>query len=172
VRATGEVTIRRAEPADAAVLADLNSHAQAVHHRRVPEWFSAPGDPAVADLLRGWLRETGSVGFVAEMEGRPVGYALAAVHRRPATALTREGTWIDLDQIAVAPAARRRGVARALCGQVIDHARRLGLAEVQLNVWAFNGEAQALFASLGFEARSLRLSLDARPGAQPQQGAT
>jgi ribosomal protein S18 acetylase RimI-like enzyme len=51
---------------------------------------------------------------------------------------------------------------------VVDHARTLGLAEVQLNVWAFNGEAQALFTSLGFEPRSLRLSLDMRPdGSSP-----
>jgi ribosomal-protein-alanine N-acetyltransferase len=163
VTATRDLTIRRAEPADAAVLADLNSHAQAVHHQRVPEWFSAPGDPEVAALLRGWLRQDGAVGFVAELGGEPVGYALAVVHHRSATPLTNEGTWIDLDQIAVAPAARRRGVARGLCERVIDHARRLGLAEVQLNVWAFNGEAQALFTSLGFEPRSLRLSLGMHP---------
>jgi ribosomal protein S18 acetylase RimI-like enzyme len=154
--------VRRAAPADAARLADFNSHVQAIHHQRVPEWFPPPGDPDVADMLRSWLRQPESLGFLAEMDGRPVGYALAAVHHRPATPLTREGTWVDLDQIAVAPEARRKGVARALCEQVIGHARQHDLDEVQLNVWAFNDDAQALFTSVGFEPRSLRLSLNTR----------
>jgi ribosomal protein S18 acetylase RimI-like enzyme len=161
--------LRVATPADAAVLAGLNHHAQIVHHERVPEWFPPPGDPDVVDVLRRWLRGPAAVGFVAETDGRAIGYVLAGVHHRPATPLTREGAWIDLDQIAVVPEARRRGVARALCQQVIAHARHLGLDEVQLNVWSFNAEAQALFTSLGFESRSLRLSLNTRSG-EPGEG--
>jgi ribosomal protein S18 acetylase RimI-like enzyme len=156
------VAVRRASPADAELLAGLNRHAQAVHHQRVPEWFPPPGDPDVTGLLRGWLRGEGAVGFVAELDGRAVGYALAGVHHRPATPLTREGAWLDLEQIAVAPDARRRGVARRLCEAVIAHARDLHLDEVQLNVWAFNTDAQALFSSIGFEPSSLRLTLDTR----------
>jgi ribosomal protein S18 acetylase RimI-like enzyme len=164
---SGPVAVRRAAPVDAAVLAGLNHHAQSLHHERVPEWFPPPGDPDVTDLLRQWLRGPGAAGFVAEIDGSAVGYALAAVHHRPATPLTAEGTWIDLDQIAVVPEARRRGVARALCAQVIAHAEELGIDEIQLNVWAFNDQAQALFTSLGFETRSMRLSLNTRSSDGP-----
>jgi ribosomal protein S18 acetylase RimI-like enzyme len=156
--------VRVADPADAVVLADLDRDAQEEHHQRVPEWFAAPGDPDVADLLRRWLARDGAVGFVAELDDRTAGYALAVVHHRPATPAVPESHWIDLDQIAVAPHARRRGVARALCQSVIDHAREQGLDAVQLNVWAFNPEAQALFTSMGFEPRSMRLVLGAVAG--------
>jgi ribosomal protein S18 acetylase RimI-like enzyme len=153
------LVVRIATPDDALVLADLNRGRQQENHRRVPEWFPAPGDPDVADLMRGWLAREGAIGFVAELDGRLAGYALAGVHHRPATKLTPAERWIDLDQIAVAPEARRRGVARALCEEVIAHARALGLEGVQLNVWAFNPEAQALFTSLGFDPLSMRLAL-------------
>jgi GNAT superfamily N-acetyltransferase len=153
------VAVRPAGADDAVLLADLNHPVQALHHERVPEWFPAPGDPGVADRLRRWLDRADGVGFVAELDGRPVGYALASVHHRPATGVAPEGHWIDLDQIAVVPAARRRGVARGLCRRVIAHARELGLDEVRLNVVGFGTDAQALFASLGFEIRSQRLAL-------------
>jgi ribosomal protein S18 acetylase RimI-like enzyme len=160
--------VRVATPADATELADLNRPAQDELHQRVPEWFAAPGDPDVEELLRGWLNRDGAVGFVAELDGRLAGYALAVVNHRPAVRQKPESRWLDLDQIAVAPEARRRGVARSLCEAVIAHARGLDLDAVQLNVWAFNPEAQALFTSLGFEPLSMRLSLahagDGEPG--------
>jgi GNAT superfamily N-acetyltransferase len=163
--------VRVADPADAVVLADLDRDGQEQHHQRVPEWFAAPGDPDVADLLRRWLARDGAVGFVAELDARPAGYALAVVHHRAATATVPESRWIDLDQIAVAPHARRRGVARALCQAVIDHAREQHLGAVQLNVWAFNPEAQALFTSMGFDSRSMRLVLDTVPGGEADRSA-
>jgi ribosomal protein S18 acetylase RimI-like enzyme len=151
--------VRVATPADAAVLAELNRDEQDENHRRVPEWFAPPGDPDVADLLRGWLCRDGAVGFLAELNGHDAGYALAAVHHRAKTRTSSESHWIDLDQIAVSPDARRRGVARALCEAVIAHAVELRLDAVQLNVWASNPEAQALFTTLGFDPRTMRLDL-------------
>ena len=156
----GKPVVRVATPADAVVLAGLNRPAQLENHRRVPEWFAAPGDPDVEDLVRRWLCREGAVGFVAELDGQVAGYALAAVHHRVRSRSSPESHWIDLNQIAVAPEARRRGVAKALCVEVIDHARARRLDAVQLNVWAFTLEAQALFTSLGFEPATMRLALD------------
>lgn len=161
---SGGPVVRVATPADAGVLAGLNRPAQLEHHRRVPEWFAAPGDPDVEDLVRRWLCREGAVGFVAELDGQVAGYALAAVHHRVRSRSSPESHWIDLNQIAVAPEARRRGVAKALCVEVIDHARARRLDAVQLNVWAFTLEAQALFTSLGFEPATMRLALDDADG--------
>ena len=86
--------VRVATPADATVLADLNRNNQHENHRRVPEWFAAPGDPDVADLLRRWLCRDGAVGFLAEVKGELAGYALAVVHHRRATRVLRN--WFEL----------------------------------------------------------------------------
>ncbi|WP_025156638.1 ribosomal protein S18-alanine N-acetyltransferase [Leifsonia aquatica] len=62
----------------------------------------------------------------------------------------------DIQTIAVAPNARRHGVARALMNALIAEARSRGAREVFLEVRADNPGAQALYVSLGFEEIGVR----------------
>jgi len=57
----------------------------------------------------------------------------------------------DIQTIAVAPDARRRGLGRALMLALLDEARARRAAEVFLEVRADNPNARALYESLGFE---------------------
>jgi [ribosomal protein S18]-alanine N-acetyltransferase len=63
--------------------------------------------------------------------------------------------WLVVDEaqilnLAIAPAARRRGVATTLLGQVLAEARAAGAAIVWLEVRASNIAAQTLYAAHGF----------------------
>ena len=62
----------------------------------------------------------------------------------------------DIQTIAVAPDARRHGLGRALMAALLDEAKRREAAEVFLEVRADNPNAQALYASLGFEQIAVR----------------
>ena len=62
----------------------------------------------------------------------------------------------DIQTIAVAPAARRRGLGRALMVALLDEARARRTTEVFLEVRADNPDAQALYTSLGFEQIAVR----------------
>jgi len=62
----------------------------------------------------------------------------------------------DIQTIAVAPGARRRGLGRALMVALLDEARSRNAAEVFLEVRADNPNARALYASLGFEQIAVR----------------
>jgi ribosomal-protein-alanine acetyltransferase len=62
----------------------------------------------------------------------------------------------DIQTIAVAPAARRHGLGRALVVALLAEARAREAAEVFLEVRADNPNAQALYASLGFEQIAVR----------------
>ena len=62
----------------------------------------------------------------------------------------------DIQTIAVAAAARRHGLGRALMVALLEEARRRGAAEVFLEVRADNPNAQQLYASLGFEQIAVR----------------
>lgn len=53
-------------------------------------------------------------------------------------------------ELAVAPAARRRGLARALMSDALSRAAARGCPAVTLEVRAGNGPALGLYASLGF----------------------
>ena len=56
-----------------------------------------------------------------------------------------------LNDMFVAPSARRRGVAAALLREAAAHARSLGAASLSLSTALDNAPAQALYESLGWE---------------------
>jgi len=62
----------------------------------------------------------------------------------------------DIQTIAVAPHARRHGLARTLMNALIGEARSRGAREIFLEVRADNPGAQALYLSLGFEEIGVR----------------
>jgi ribosomal-protein-alanine N-acetyltransferase len=62
----------------------------------------------------------------------------------------------DIQTIAVAPAARRRGLGRTLMLAMIDESRRRGATHIFLEVRADNPGARALYDSLGFEQIAVR----------------
>jgi [ribosomal protein S18]-alanine N-acetyltransferase len=87
--------------------------------------------------------------------------ALKERHARFRVARTAEGVigyviaWFVLDEgeianLAVAPTARRRGVARALLQHIIGEAGGSGLVRLFLEVRESNATARALYNSLGF----------------------
>lgn len=56
-----------------------------------------------------------------------------------------------LNDLFVAPQARRRGVAAALLHEATAHARALGAASLSLSTALDNGPAQTLYESLGWQ---------------------
>jgi GNAT superfamily N-acetyltransferase len=152
------VTLRRAVPGDEPTLAALCDVVHEIHRALRPdvfrvlepselrEWFAARLGSATA---RAWLAEAGSVA---------VGYVLAIRQSREENPFTFALRWCELDQIAVLPEWRRRGVGRALTRAVVEDARGDGL-QVQVQSWAFNVGAHALFEGFGFVPRMVRREL-------------
>ncbi len=152
--------VRIATPDDVDAIVRLNAIVQGLHHRELPDRFKPPDPDAYAVVVRACLTEDNRKWFLAELEpGEPVGYALAVRRERPESPLTRSLVLVELEQIAVDPAARRQGIGAALAREVIDHARRLGVNAVELTVHAFNEEAQAFFTTIGFKNVMLRMSV-------------
>ena len=100
--------------------------------------------------------------------------ALKERHARFRVARTTEGVigyliaWFVLDEgeianLAVAPTARRRGVARALLEEIIGEARASGLVRLFLEVRESNAAARALYSSRGFEPVARRARYYRKP---------
>ena len=62
----------------------------------------------------------------------------------------------DMMNIAVSPASRRQGVARALIEALVSTLRQRGSKQLTLEVRASNGPARQLYESLGFLQVGLR----------------
>jgi ribosomal-protein-alanine N-acetyltransferase len=87
--------------------------------------------------------------LVATEHGTPVGYVVAG----------RAGTHSYLQRLAVDPAAQGRGVAMALCAQVMSWARRHRCASMLVNTHVDNTAALALYTRLGFVELGYRLAV-------------
>lgn len=136
-----QIQLRRAEAGDAAFVLDLAASC-----------FSGLGDYRM--ILAGWFSHPGVRTTVALDGDVPIGFSMLAFvrgedDRRPIA---------DLVAIAVAPFARRRGIAGSLLTHALGVARfdaaLLDAADViRLEVADGNAAARALFAAAGFRHR-------------------
>ena len=86
--------------------------------------------------------------FLARRE--PEGPAAGFVQLYPSfSSTTLARVWI-LNDLFVAPEARRQGVARALLDHAVDFARKDGAARLTLCTAVDNADAQALYESAGW----------------------
>ena len=102
--------------------------------------------PWTREMLESQLPDGQHVFFVAEEDGKILGYV---------------GMMFVLDEgsianVAVDPAARRRGIGRALIAELIWRAQALALSFVTLEVREHNEPAIRLYAGFGFEPVGLR----------------
>jgi len=131
------VTTRRAGPDDFDAIAELWRE---FDHEIPPPIHEGPADvekelAEVAEIL------AGEVAFVAEDEGRPVGFALA--RRRTPTLATLTDLYVRQD-------ARRSGVATELMREVLAAVAEQGAERLDLEVLASNAVARSLYARWGF----------------------
>ena len=141
-----EITVRHIGEDESAVVASLAVDAFAEYAARMsPDAWSA------------FAREIASVGsgpsddeiLVAQRDGDVVGTLVLYTHW--------EGAQIDacnVRMIAVAPAHRGEGIAKALLTDAIDRCRRAGKARVVMAINAEMGPGRSLCERLGFERYS------------------
>jgi ribosomal protein S18 acetylase RimI-like enzyme len=142
-----EITVLQADLADPvhaeAIVACIDAYSQDVMGSSAPLSGSVkaalvPGLRATASA-RVWLARDDAQGeFVGVIVGF-VGYSTFAAKPR----------W-NVHDISVVPAARGRGVGRAMLSRVIDDATEAGAVAVTLEVRHDNDAARHLYASLGF----------------------
>jgi len=101
-------------------------------------------DDEFEDLLEG----EGIFGFLAASDAAPLGVILCRV----------AGGEMEVLTVGVTPAARRRGVGRALMAAALPPARQRGATQVFLEVAVDNDPAIALYETLGFRKTGLRKS--------------
>lgn len=126
----GNVEIRKLGPRDLALLRAIP-----------PGLFDAPLDPVQAEAF---LADPMNLMFMAFVDEAAVGMTSATVLRHPDKA-----PQLFINEVAMRPEYRARGIAKALCRRAIMTARSLGCQSVWVGTEAENAEALALYRSLG-----------------------
>ena len=148
-----DLKIRRADPFDAGLLAELGA-------RTFSETFAADNDPEdmAAYLASSFsparqaaeLADPASTFFIAEVGGAAAGYAQLCAGE-PAAGV--EGAKpVELVRLYVSREWLGRGVGEALMRACVDEAQRAGHETIWLGVWERNGRAQAFYRKWNFRA--------------------
>ena len=156
-----EMDIRTAVPGDETALAGLAAIVHQLHVAERPDVFKPVNLANVTEWFRVALLNPDLRILVAELSPLVVGYAVARDATREEDAFARSRRWREIDQLAVLPSYRRRGVARALVEAAAASALADGFPGVELATWAFNEAARTAFRRLGFIERIVRYELRA-----------
>lgn len=155
--------LRRATLDDAPTLTRLRRWVHDLHVEAEPAVY-VPADAAQIEVwVRARLAAPDVRAVVAELDGGPVGYVVTQDVRRAGTPSTAPRAFLLVDELAVAPAARRRGVGRALMDAAHALARESGLPRVELDVRCWNEAALGFYRALGYAPAHLRLGRAAGP---------
>jgi len=126
-------------PAQAATSAKLRP--MTVDDAPMAAWLAATALEGVPEgAWRHRLKDPARHAWVAEADGRVV--ALVAV--------AEAADVVEIEHLAVAPEARRRGIGTALVAHVLNAAAARGAAEVRLDVRRRNRAGRHLYGRLGF----------------------
>lgn len=131
------LSIRRAEPEDAAAMLAVGAAADRL--------FAGHGFPQIAELPPTSLADfrdmlAGSEAWVALLDGRPAGFALAGE--------AAGSYW--LKELAVDPAQGRRGIGTALLATIVAHARAVGRSAIVLSTFREVPFNRPFYARHGF----------------------
>jgi GNAT superfamily N-acetyltransferase len=141
--------VRRADPSDADVLAELETAARAAlpATRGGARWLETHGP--VFDRWKLAVEE-GAV-FVAEIDGVVVGYLAAGLVRDP-------GLVVRIEQVYVDPGARELGFGDQLVAEVTAWGRQAGAALIEGEALPGDRDIKNLFERAGITARLITVS--------------
>ena len=152
------MNIRPATPGDypayAALFIEINNY----HAAAQPETFAvADTCPRSLEEFTALLQDPVEAIFVAEIEGQVAGYIHLILRDVQPLAILKPRRLAVVDTVVVGQGFQRRGAGRALMHAGEQWATRRQAACVELNVWAFNDPALALYDALGYAPISHKL---------------
>jgi len=127
------VEITRAGPGD-----------EGLFERVADDVFDYALDP---EIVRDYLATPHHHFVVAIADGEVVGQVAAVVHKH----LDQRPVELYIDEVAVAPAYRRKGIARLMLDEMFELGRELGCAEAWVGTEADNSAATTLYETRGSE---------------------
>lgn len=151
--------IVKASLADLDGIVRLNAVVQQIHTENVPGRFCPVNADAIRQQMHKAFLDPEILFFVAIEEETVQGYVMVHRCERAETAYSYQRSFLELEQIAVLPDARKHGIGSALVDQVFAYAKSLGLNRVELSVWAFNATAQRFFTSKGLSTCWQRMDI-------------
>jgi GNAT superfamily N-acetyltransferase len=159
---TMDTIIRLAEPRDLPVLGLLGAQLVRLHHAFDPDRFMAPSagiEEGYQWFLGTQLQEEDVVIYVAEQEGRVVGYVYAGLEPQSWKELREPAGFVH--DVLVDESARGQGIATKLVEAAARWLEEHGAPRVMLWTAQQNPAAQRLFERAGFRRTMIEMTREA-----------
>lgn len=146
----GAWTLRAVTAADFSTVRELENQLLAFHAQRRGDVFQYREDHYTEAAFHAMVDPAENICLLAEVDGLPAGMCLSKVTDPARLPMFRSRRVCMIEDLAVHPAFRRRGLATALVEETRRRARAAGCESYQITVWACNREAASLYEALGF----------------------
>ncbi len=147
--------IRRAAESDIPVIDKLLYQVHKIHSDIRPDLFNKGTKKYTDEELKSIIADDLTPVFVAEIEGRVLGYAFCIHQQHINDNNLTDIRTLYIDDLCVDEASRGMHVGRALYDHVISYARENGYYNVTLNVWAGNDSAMRFYESVGLKVQKV-----------------
>jgi ribosomal protein S18 acetylase RimI-like enzyme len=142
------IDVRPAVVAEYERLSVLWKAVEYLHHQALPHMFRKPDErwPTRA-VIESLIGDPDSAIIVAENNDEIAGFVALKVYGVEQTPRWRGRRFVMIENMAIDPLYRRRGIGRALLKAAEDWATQRGIADLQLFVWEFNDAAARFYES-------------------------
>lgn len=155
--------IRIATALDAPAILALSEELERVHREHHPGLYRSAEALVIDSTFVARSLGDPNVGLLVAASGGVVcGFVRVVATRTPEGHALLARSFARVDELAVAPDARRNGVGNSLLEAAEGWARSQGLPAMEVTVWAFNQAASQLYEKHGFGVlrQYLRKQLD------------
>jgi ribosomal protein S18 acetylase RimI-like enzyme len=151
------IQTRPATAEDAKTISALNAQVHDLHAAAEPRFFKPASDLTFPPMMVQDLMETpGHFFYLAVVDGQVAGYVYFEIRQLEENPFRHALEQAYIHQIGVRPEFQGSGCGKRLMALVKDIASERGLQNIALDTWGFNQQAQAFFASQGFEPFNYR----------------
>ena len=147
------MTIRKMEKRDYPAYCALLFEVHGLHAENRPDIFKEEAVFPDEAAFENMLADTEQVLLAAEEGGEMIGMCLMEV-RTPKAAHVHHRRIGHIGDLCVRSDFRGRGIGTQLYRAMKERAREMGLARIELMVWAFNEDAKRFYEKLGMNVRS------------------
>lgn len=148
------MNIRFAAENDIPRINSLLYQVAAVHAQGRPDLFRTGAKKYNDDELRSIIEDDNRPIFVAEQNGKVVGYAFCIIEQQGNRVLTDIKT-LYIDDLCVDEKCRGQHIGEQLYNFVKDYAKQIGCYNLTLNVWSCNPSAMRFYEKMGLTAQKI-----------------
>lgn len=155
-----ELNFRKAQGKDAAKIAEMLIDIGALHHKGRPDIYKDNLQKYNEEDIKRILGDENSPIFVAtDEEDNVAAYAFCIIKTVEASKSLVERKFLYIDDFCVDKKYRKMNIGTFLVEKIVNEARTINVASIELNVWEFNEGAINFYEKCGFTTQKREMEI-------------